>query len=503
MSFPPPIAALKLRVSTGSDTYEQSIPSASLGNNSMQIMPNTVVFNAFNNNPAGTIFNPSIVTSYGSDELGNGLSMVSTPSVVANFVPNQIIPALSIANISNKLTIDSHFYLSDFITTNSGGGLSYSSSAPSVATVNSSTGQVTIVGVGTTIITVNLAATANGQFAAATVTTSLIVSLTKGFYEITDSEFVGLDFDSGMTTLFTNQDEDVKPITMPNSEFMFNNIEYTTLYASSNGWFYFGTVAEQPIEGLNNFMPVTTFRPFGGNHISTGSYKFTSDNTNTKLLFKLTGYPYGAETKTKTFTIKVIIKQSGEIRTNYTFSPTFTSNSTIGFFGASTIDDTPLTLDGVTFNGTSPHDFNHYSLLNAKTILFIPYNYSTFGTFTLPSDILVYQNQTITRVLTPPTSNSLGAFTFTSSNSAVATITVDSNGVSSINVIGAGITKITAIQAASGNYAISSIALLLNTVTGTVIKCSQIADSDFTGLDFVSGVSVLAILRPGQRMSMA
>jgi hypothetical protein len=106
-------------------------------------------------------------------------------------------------------------------------------------------------------------------------------------------------------------------------------------------------------------------------------------------------------------------------------------------------------------------------------------------------------------VLTPPTSNSLGAFTFTSSNSAVATITVDSNGVSSINVIGAGITKITAIQAASGNYAISSIALLLNTVTGTVIKCSQIADSDFTGLDFVSGVSVLAILRPGQRMSMA
>ena len=499
MSFPPPITAMKFRVSTGSDTYEQTIPAASQGNNSMQITHQNLL-DAFNTRPLGTIFNPSIVTSYGIDELGNGLSMVSTPSVVANFVPNQIIPALSIANISNKLTIDSHFYLSDFITTNSGGGLSYESSTTSVATVNSSTGQVTIVGVGTTIITVNLAATANGQYAAATVTTSLIVSLTKGFYEITDSEFAGLDFDSGMTTLFTNQDEDVKPITMPNSESMFNNIEYTTLYASSNGWFYFGTVAEQPIEGLNNFMPVTTFRPFGGNHISTGSYKFISDNTNTKLLFKLTGYPYGAETKT--FTIKVIIKQSGEIRTNYTFSPTFTSNSTIGFFGASTIDNTPLTLDGVTFNGTSPHDFNHYSLLNAKTILFIPYNYSTFGTFTLPSDILVYQNQTITRVLTPPTSNSLGAFTFTSSNTAVATITVDSNGVSSINVIGAGITKITAIQAASGNYAISSIALLLNTVTGTVIKCSQIADSDFTGLDFDSGVSVLVVLRPGQRMSM-
>jgi hypothetical protein len=92
----------------------------------------------------------------------------------------------------------------------------------------------------------------------------------------------------------------------------------------------------------------------------------------------------------------------------------------------------------------------------------------TFGTFTLPYDELVYQNQTITRVLTPPTSNSSGAFTFTSSNTAVATITVN-NGVSSINVIGAGITAITATQAASGIYASSPVAVSLYTVTGREI----------------------------------
>jgi hypothetical protein len=246
------------------------------------------------------------------------------------------------------------------VSTNSDGVLTFSSTAHGVATVNSSTGQVTIVSVGTTIITVSQAASTNGQFAAATVTTSLIVSLPKGFYTITGEFNSGgiLNFDSDMIPLFTNQDDDVKPITMPNSDFMFNNIAYPTLYASSNGWFYHGNVDEhpintfsphragfpgtmlqinnvdgmlQPIEVLNFLRApiIDTIRPFGGNHISTGSYKFVSDNT--QLLFKLTGYLHGDETKS--FTIKVIINQTGEIITNYTFSPSFngTTNTTIGY----------------------------------------------------------------------------------------------------------------------------------------------------------------------------
>ena len=115
MSFPSPITGLKLRVSTGTDTYEQSIPSASVNGNSFQIMPNTVVFNAFNNNPAGTIFTPSVVASYGSDQSGNGLSVVSTPSVLSNFIARKITPTLSLANLPNKLPTDSPFSLSDFV----------------------------------------------------------------------------------------------------------------------------------------------------------------------------------------------------------------------------------------------------------------------------------------------------------------------------------------------------------------------------------------------------
>ena len=370
MSFPPPITGLKLRVSTGTNTYEQSIPSASLGNNSMQIMPNTVVFNAFNTNPAGTIFTPSIVTSYGSDQLGNAVSAVSTPSVVANFVAKKITPNLSLAAFTNKSTTDSPFSLS--VTTNSGGVLSYSSSLVGVATVNSS-GLVTIVGAGTTTITVNLAASSDGLYAAASVTQPLVVSLPAapvGFSVLTDnSDFSGLDFDSGMTTLFTDVDEDVKPITMPaNSNFTFNSAAYTILYAGSNGWFSFGTDVAEINYGDTTQQPINTFRYFGRDHVSTGSYKFVSNNT--RLLFKLTGSLYSFPSQT--FTIKVIITQSGEIRTNYTLASTFTSQTVnIGYVGNNssiTADDIFLTLNGVTFKGDT--SLNLFVLLNGKSILF-------------------------------------------------------------------------------------------------------------------------------------
>jgi hypothetical protein len=365
---------MKLLVSTGSDTYVQPITPSELSvttNNSIQIIPNTAMFNAFNNNPAGTIFTPSIVTSYGSDELGNALSIVSTPSV-SNFVPRQITPNLSLENIPNKLTTDSSFSLS--VTTDSTGVLSYSSSSPSVATVNSTTGLVTIVGAGTTTITVNLAASANGVYTAATASTQLVVSAPaapaqREFSVLTDnSDFTGLDFDSDMTTLFENLDDDVIPITMPNSNFTFNSAAYATLYLSSNAWLSFGTNVSEYISGNNNQQPINTFRFFGLDHVSSGYYKFISNNT--RLLIKLTGYDYN--NVNRTFTIKVIIEQSGEIRTNYTLSSTFTSNKIIiGFVGANssdTSDDIFLTLNGLTFNGIELYDL--YAVLHGKTILF-------------------------------------------------------------------------------------------------------------------------------------
>ena len=102
MSFPPPITGLKLRVSTGVSpnvqTFEQTISFANMGSNSVPIH-NTSLTSAFNNQPPGTIFNPSIVTTYSEFPSGDTLSTLS----VLNFVPRKITPTLFLGNIPNTV----------------------------------------------------------------------------------------------------------------------------------------------------------------------------------------------------------------------------------------------------------------------------------------------------------------------------------------------------------------------------------------------------------------
>jgi hypothetical protein len=160
--------SLTLNVTTGNPpnqvTHTQAITPVFQGNNSVPITDANIL-NAFNSQAVGTSFTPSIVA-----EFGNALSTVSTPSV-ASFMPRVI----SLADIPNKLTTDAPFNL--LIDTVSDGVLSYSSSVTSVAPCDSS-GQVTLVGAGTTTITVTQAATANHPAASAsrTFTVSLPTS---------------------------------------------------------------------------------------------------------------------------------------------------------------------------------------------------------------------------------------------------------------------------------------------------------------------------------------
>jgi hypothetical protein len=389
----------------------------------------------------------------------------STP-ITASFVIIPIAPTFSNNNsstftIPNKNVGDAAF-MPSYPISNSLGAFTYTSNNQSVATVNA-TGLVTIVGQGTATITALQAAYGGYTSRPATgnVTVSIILQ-EKGFSQVTDSAFTNLNFDSGMTQLFSLVDSTNVPINMPNNSFKFNAIPYSVVYLSSEGALYFGTRQNEYNYGTSNQIPVNSFRFFGYDHMSTGSYKF--DSNNTKLLIKLTGFKFYDELYS--FTIKVIIEQSGNITTNYTLASTYTSDLIIiGYVGSNsntTSDDIFLTLGGVTFNGTTY--INLFSLLNGKTILYIPVVLPNVGPFTLPTDINVYKNQTITRQLTPPTTNSSGAFTYTSSNLAVATIT-SSNGVFSINVIGLGTSTITAIQAASGEFSSSSSTTTL-VVTG-------------------------------------
>ena len=165
-SFPPPITAMKLRVTTGTSpnlqTFEQTIPASELsGTTANSVLINDSLLNAFSSQPLGTFFSSSIVTTYESFPSGNILTNNNT----SNFIPR----VLFLANISNKLPTDSPFSLSGLISTVSTGNLSYSSSNQSVSTV-SPTGLVTIVGEGTTTITVNQVADATYGAASASKT---------------------------------------------------------------------------------------------------------------------------------------------------------------------------------------------------------------------------------------------------------------------------------------------------------------------------------------------
>lgn len=85
-----------------------------------------------------------------------------------------------------------------------------------------------------------------------------------------------------------------------------------------------------------------------------------------------------------------------------------------------------------------------------------PSNAPTLSNFTIPAKTVGDPAFT----LTAPTSNSTGAFTYTSSNTAVATI----NG-STVTIVGAGSSIITANQAAAGAFGAGSISATLNVAT--------------------------------------
>ncbi|WP_199120497.1 choice-of-anchor Q domain-containing protein [Pedobacter sp. ASV28] len=96
-------------------------------------------------------------------------------------------------------------------------------------------------------------------------------------------------------------------------------------------------------------------------------------------------------------------------------------------------------------------------------------------------------------VLTAPTTNSDGAFTYTSSDENVATI----NG-STVTIVGVGTTTITAAQAATGNYAAGSISLTLTvdkadqTISFAALANKTYGDADFN-LNATGGASGNAV----------
>jgi hypothetical protein len=297
-----------------------------------------------------------------------GLISVSTPTSTPIFVATPI--TLSNFGPFNLDYVSGGTFKLPQPTSNSNSPGAFTYSVPANNGVVSISGNVvTMLAAGSTTITA-IQAAAGGYASSTPIDANVTLQQQRGFSQVTDSAFTNLNFDSDMTTLFTEQDSMSSLISMPNSNFIFGGNPYSVVYLSSEGALYFNTQQYEYSYGMNNQLPVSSFRFFGFDHMSTGSYKF--DSNNTRLLVKLTGYAWSDPYKL--FTIKLIIEQSGNITTNYTIGSAYTAYPIIiGYVGSNSdikADDIFLTLDGVTFDGSTY--LNLFSLLNGKTILYIP-----------------------------------------------------------------------------------------------------------------------------------
>jgi hypothetical protein len=144
-----------------------------MGSNSILIPSTSNVVNAFKTQPEGTVFSYSLNASY-----AGGLSVITAPGS-SNVIPRKptITPVITLGNMIKSI-FNLPFVLQPTITNRGIGALSFTSSNANVATVNSSTGLVTMIGQGTTIITVLIAAAEDNTYSYLPVYTTATLEVT-------------------------------------------------------------------------------------------------------------------------------------------------------------------------------------------------------------------------------------------------------------------------------------------------------------------------------------
>jgi len=146
-----------------------------------------------------------------------------------------------------------------------------------------------------------------------------------------------------------------------------------------------------------------------------------------------------------------------------------------------TISGSTLTVVGIgttTITATQAADAGYGSRSVTATFTVSQLEPPTIGAFNVPSKMM----GSVPFQITPPTSNSGGAFSYTSSTTSVATISG-----STITVVGAGTSTITATQASFGTFA-SGTATATFTVTAN-IPGANIASDNF---DAAAGTALTA-----------
>ena len=362
----------------------------------------------------------------------------------ALFTVGQLSPTIGSFSFPTKIFGDSPFIVTT-PSSNSDGTFSYTSSDTNVATIFGNT--ITIVGTGTCIITATQSSTANYTTGSTTTSFSVKVMPTIGSFSLPTKRFGNSPF----------------TVTAPSSD---SSGAFT--YTSSN----------------------TAIATVSGNTVTiVGSGTCTVTATQAETI------NYGIGTATATLTVNKANPTYGSfLIPNKTYGDTpFTvtapSSNSDGLFSYTSSNTNVASISGTTVTvigaGTcfitadQAETSNYLSSGKSATLTVFRAN----PTINFPNITKTIGDAPFT--VTAPSSNSSGAFTYTSSNTAIASVSGNT-----ITIIGSGICTITATQAMTPNYydniALSTLTVSSKSVpniTGFSVLNKTYGDDPFTITD--------------------
>ncbi len=332
----------------------------------------------------------------------------NTPTLSAFSVPAQVLGAVPFT-----LTAP---------TSNSSGAFTYTSGNTAVATISGSI--VTVVGVGNAVITANQAAA--GGYATGSITAQLVVSYPAPMVAAQNPTAANTDVISVYSNTYTE---------VAGTDFFPNWGQSTVVSEISIG--------SNTIKKMDNFN-------YEGTQFATPIDASAMQNLHIDIWTpNCTAFDF-------------YLINAGPIEQKVTLTP-----NNIGWNSF----DIPLSQFN-TINLASIIQFKYVSTPFGGTTVYYDNVYfwkvanpPTLSNFAVPTKVLGAAPFTITA----PTSNSPGAFTYTSGNTNVATISG-----STITIVGAGTSTITALQAAAGGYGVGSIAASFVVTVGPIMTAAPV-----------------------------
>jgi len=400
-----------------------SVPSKTFGNSPFTITPPTSnssgSFSYSSSNTSVATISGNTITIVGAGTATITATQAQTSSynqgtITASFQVAKATPTISGFSIPTKTFGDSPFTITP-PTSNSSGSFSYSSSNTSVATISGNT--ITIVGAGTTTITATQAATTN--YNSGTITTT---------FQVNNATPTLSGFSIPTKTYGDSPFTITPPTSNSNGSFSYSSSNTSVATISGNTI----TIVGAGTTTITATQSATT--TYNSGTITT---TFQVDKAN----LSLSGF--SIPTKTIGNSPFVITPPTSNSSGSFSYS---SSNTSVATISGDTI--TIIGLGTTTITATQAATTNYNSGTITTTFQVDKANPS-LSDFLIPTKTIGNSPFTIT----PPTSNSSGSFSYSSSNSSVADVSGNT-----ITIVGAGTTTISATQAATANYTSGTIA---------------------------------------------